>query len=827
METALGQKYREGWADPTPNAISVAMLNQAYVDFRNALWNQLVLQTDALPILRTVLSKLQGPVNQATTVDVKDAVAYLDRRIMGGLDRVSLFHIGRALRSIGPIGSLIVESIIQQVGSSTLETKSVFQFLSSYPYVTGDSHGNLLEGGQGDDLLDGGAGNDNLHGGSGHDWLVAGAGHDTLNGGQGSDTYLINGTGGYTRWVHSLDPDGQDQDVVILDDVRAVDVTAVERHDTLLVLRYGISDQLMMHGYFLGPEWRVDELHFSGGTRWQDQDFRDRVVVAGATAGNDILGGYNDIVNRIRGMDGDDLLHGGVLNDVLLGENGNDRLHGQHGDDRLDGGAGSDDLQGGSGHDSLVAGTGHDTMNGGLGSDTYLISGRGGYTRWLHSQDPDGQDRDVVILEDVRAVEVTAVERHDTLLVMRYGSGDQLMMHGYFLGAEWRVDELRFAEGTRWLDQDLRDRLVVPGATAGNDVLGGYNDMVNRIRGMDGDDLLIGGALNDVLIGENGNDRLQGHHGDDRLEGGAGNDELLGGSGNDWLEAGAGHDTLRGGAGSDSYVIQKCGHQKLIDEFDPALIGQDAVVFKDIRSVDVKVVERMGDHLRLRFASGDQLTISNYFAGEAFRVEQLKFSNGVTWSDKDVRARVVVAGATVGNDQLGGYNDMPNNIKGLDGHDLLRGGLLRDTLMGGNGNDTLLGADGDDVLDGGAGNDELIGGSGRDKLTAGTGNDSLLGGIGDDSYVIGKSGSRKLISEFDLTPGNRDLVTFQGIRSTDVTRVRQEGNHLIMAYGVSDQLTITNYFAHDAYRIEQFKFSDGRLWGATEIGLAVSSNAGL
>jgi len=823
MEAALGQKYREGWADPTPNAFSVAILNQAYVDFRNAIWNQLVLQTDALPVLQTVLGKLQGSVDQVTALDVKDAVAYLDQRIKGGLDHVSLFHIGRSLRSIGSFGTLIAESIIQHVGASSLDTKSIFQLLSSCPYVTGDSHDNVLQGGHGDDLLDGGAGNDNLHGGSGDDWLVAGSGNDTLNGGLGSDTYLISGAGSYTRWLHCQDPGVKDRDVVILDDSLAEDVTALERHDSLLVLRYGNSDQLMMHGYFLGPEWRVDEVLFADGTRWLDQDLRDRVVVAGATLGNDILGGYNDIVNRISGLDGDDLLLGGVLSDVLKGENGNDRLQGHHGDDRLEGGAGNDDLQGGSGHDLLVSGTGNDTLDGGLGSDTYLINGRGGYTRWLHSQDPVGQDRDVVILEDVRAADVTVVERHDTLLVMRYGSGDQLMMHGYFLGQEWRVDELRFADGTRWLDQDFNDRVVVPGATAGNDVLAGYNDMVNRIRGLDGDDLLTGGGLNDVLIGDGGNDRLQGQQGDDRLEGGAGNDDLHGGSGNDWLEAGAGHDTLRGGAGSDSYVIQKGGFQKLIDDFDPALVASDVVIFKDIRSVDVKVVERTGDHLRLRFASGDQLTISNYFAAEAFRVEQLRFSNGVTWSDKELRGRVVVGGATAGNDQLGGYNDISNNINGLDGHDVLRGGLLKDTLIGGNGNDTLLGADGDDLLDGGAGNDELIGGSCRDRLTAGTGNDSLMGGIGDDTYVIGKSGSRKLISEFDLTPGNRDLVTFQGIRSTELTRVRQDGNQLILAYGVSDQLTISNYFAHDAYKIEQFKFSDGRLWGAAEINLAISS----
>ena len=68
---------------------------------------------------------------------------------------------------------------------------------------------------------------------------------------------------------------------------------------------------------------------------------------AGATAGNDLLGGYQDMVNRIDGLEGNDELFGGGFGDELVGGSGNDELHGLEGDDHLDGGAGDDVLYGG------------------------------------------------------------------------------------------------------------------------------------------------------------------------------------------------------------------------------------------------------------------------------------------------------------------------------------------------------------------------------------------------------------------------------------------------------------------------------------------------
>jgi len=66
-------------------------------------------------------------------------------------------------------------------------------------------------------------------------------------------------------------------------------------------------------------------------------------VLPPATNGNDspFFGtNWNDI--NLRGLDGDDLIAGGLGDDELFGDNGNDRIFGEEGADRLDGGFGRD-----------------------------------------------------------------------------------------------------------------------------------------------------------------------------------------------------------------------------------------------------------------------------------------------------------------------------------------------------------------------------------------------------------------------------------------------------------------------------------------------------
>ena len=491
-------------------------------------------------------------------------------------------------------------------------------------------------------------------------------------------------------------------------------------------------------------------------------------------------------------------------------------LQGSDGQDLIDGGAGNDVLQGGSGRDWLIAGSGNDSLNGGSGDDVYVI-GMGGNHKQISDTDSVSGNRDVVLFTNVRPSDVHLVERHGSQLYLHYGSGDRAWVENYFASEIYRIEAFQFADGTTWGDVELRGRAVVGGATAGNDWLGGFTDMVNRIDALDGDDYVYGGGFADVLKGGNGHDWMVGGDGDDYLDGGAGSDMLQGGSGRDRLIAGSGNDSLNGGSGDDVYVIGMGGDHKQISDTDSVRGNRDVVSFHNLRSQDISLVERDGNHLLLRYSSGGQLKVDHYFTSDIYRIEAFQFSNGIVWEDRHLRDRVVVGGATAGNDTLGGFNDMANRIKGLDGHDLLNGGVMHDVLTGGNGNDTLHGGDGDDILDGGSGHDALHGGRGRDRLVAGAGSDSLNGGEGNDNYVIVRGGSMKQITDYDPNPLNRDTVTFSNLMSTDISSVRRNGLHLEMNFSTRDQLSILNYFLSSDFRIEAFQFSNGVTFGETQV----------
>jgi Ca2+-binding RTX toxin-like protein len=78
----------------------------------------------------------------------------------------------------------------------------------------------------------------------------------------------------------------------------------------------------------------------------------------------------NSMVSQyVRGLGGDDAIHGGELADRLYGDDGDDRLFGGQGSDWLDGGLGDDRLSGDQGNDYLVGGPGNDFLSGDIGAD--------------------------------------------------------------------------------------------------------------------------------------------------------------------------------------------------------------------------------------------------------------------------------------------------------------------------------------------------------------------------------------------------------------------------------------------------------------------------
>ncbi len=95
--------------------------------------------------------------------------------------------------------------------------------------------------------------------------------------------------------------------------------------------------------------------------------------------------------------------------------------------------------------------------------------------------------------------------------------------------------------------------------TQGDDRLLGtaLNETINALAGNDtvfglaGDDLLIGRSGDDSLRGNRGDDTVKGGGGDDNLKGNGGEDLIRGNGGADVIRAGSGDDNVKGGSGDD------------------------------------------------------------------------------------------------------------------------------------------------------------------------------------------------------------------------------------------------------------------------------------
>jgi Ca2+-binding RTX toxin-like protein len=385
-----------------------------------------------------------------------------------------------------------------------------------------------------------------------------------------------------------------------------------------------------------------------GDDRLDGGDGRDEL--SGDQGDDYVLGGRDD--DRLEGADGDDLLHGGGGNDQLRGEEDDDRIFGADGRDILAGQNGNDQLSGGGGDDFLSGGSGNDILSGGGGRDVFSFNVTPGLAydfqeteigqdiavdfvrgqdniHLAHSTEPDGpittwktfadldsngsgllDDGDMFV--SIQNVTVDGVTKASTVIDM--AGVWELGAPGSQTITIFGVSDL--GEG------DIRDFDKVPNegifldggpgpdtltGTPRNDFIRGESGTVGSaadiLRGLAGDDELLGGNGNDRLEGGDGFDFLRGGQGDDRLFGGAGddtlrgdplpaeietftepfNDYLNGGAGDDRLYGSFGRDVLVGGQGRDIFGVEAVG-RGFSDGSKPVM---DVLVTDFVRGEDV------------------------------------------------------------------------------------------------------------------------------------------------------------------------------------------------------------------------------------------------
>ena len=293
--------------------------------------------------------------------------------------------------------------------------------------------------------------------------------------------------------------------------------------------------------------------------------------------------------------------------------------------------------------------------------------------------------------------------------------------------------------------------------TSGNDSLSGTasNDTIN---GLDGNDTLVasggvdfydGGAGSDTLDVRNAStgvtvnftngtisgglsgtfvnmERARGTNAADRLIGAIGGQNLAAQGGNDTLEGGAGVDTLWGGTGADSFIFRETGTANA-DRLGDFASGTDKIV------LDGSVMSALG--ASGNFAAGDTRFAANSSgsaqdAGDRIifntTTQQLFYDADGNGGGAAVLIATVQSGATIAASDI----VVENGSGGSGG-----GGSGGQTINGTAGNDSLVGTAGPDTINGFGGNDTL---DGTNSPFAGTDPniDVLDGGLGDDRYIV-------------------------------------------------------------------------------------------
>jgi Ca2+-binding RTX toxin-like protein len=279
--------------------------------------------------------------------------------------------------------------------------------------------------------------------------------------------------------------------------------------------------------------------------------------------------------------------------------------------------------------------------------------------------------------------------------------------------------------------------------------------------GVEGDDVLDGGAGDDTISGDGGDDTLIGGADNDSVDGGTGDDSLTGGSGNDTLAGGAGSDVLEGGSGDDILVGDdgsasttlyeedfeagapaapgSTGWTNPLTETDPALggslgrfgsddgtiatqntfdLGSDAeqvVVNFDALLLDSWngedfIITVNGEEVRIPFTEGDTSSpATQSFVGADGATYTFDFTNAATGElgySSGTEDTVMQVQVTIDNPPpsltIGFGSDLNSTIANesfaIDNFSIVRLDTADDTLTGGAGDDTLTGGAGDDVF---------------------------------------------------------------------------------------------------------------------------------
>lgn len=548
----------------------------------------------------------------------------------------------------------------------------------------------IIRSGGGDDVLSGGAGSDTINSGLGDDAVAGGSGDDSIVDSGGNDTYLFNLGDGRDAVLDLSVSDSLNIDKITFGPgINGSDLIVEKSGNDLLVgLADGINtidnlaDVVTLQNWYL-TENRIESFEFADGSSFASDEILSSMAGSGGVA---------------VGLETDDTITGDNQDNFIFGMGGNDTLAGD---------AGNDELQGGE------------------GDDRYIFN--------------RGDDVDRIIDKN----EMVQVEVDGSETIVQVDAGQDTLVFGDGINVsdvvgQRSADDLVFAlKETGKTFDELSDKIRLKGW---------YNELtrIESIEFADGTAMDIGEML--------------------QLVGTEGNDDVLGVAVDTTFTDSAGNDTYSGLQANDTYTFGHGGGEDVISDVD----GIDKLTFKNgILSSDLEVVWGQGTKdVVVQFKnSPDRITLKNWYDSVG-RIETFEFEDGTVWDAQDV----LNAMGTERDDVFNGFAGVNNSLNGNGGDDIIS------TY---DGNDFLAGGAGDDGLDTQAGNDTLVGGEGAD---------SLWGGSGDDVYVFNQGDGRDLILDADnnVNDAGSDTLRFGAGISREWLTFKVDADSDQLLIGISD-----------------------------------------
>ena len=454
---------------------------------------------------------------------------------------------------------------------------------------TGNSLNNGLTGNAGNNLLDGGAGNDSMAGGAGNDTYVVDSSSDVVTEAASAGTDTVQSSATYTLGVNVEN--------LSLTGTAAINGTGNALDNVLI----GNSAANTLNG-----SGGSDTLLGGAGNDFYLVDNVGDVVVELADEGTDLI---QSSVSYTLGANVENLTLAGTALINATGNAADNLLTGNSSNNTLDGGVGADTMAGSAGNDTYVVDNVGDVVTEGLNAGTDLVQASVTYALSANVEN--------LTLTGADAINGTGNALNNTLTgnagnnVLDGGTGNDSMAGG---------------AGNDTYVVDSTSDVVTEAASAGTDTV---QSSATYTLGVNVENLTLTSA---VAINGTGNTL------DNLLTGNSAVNTLTGGAGNDTLDGGAGADVLVGGTGNDTYLLGRGYGIDTVTENDATAGNTDIAQFGAGIAVDQLWFSQSGNNLDVSIlGTTDKLTISNWYLGSQYHVEQFKTSDGHTLLDSQVQ----------------------------------------------------------------------------------------------------------------------------------------------------------------------------------------------